>query len=139
VYPGTARRSATEGEVVCTYVLRPTGAGSIELPPIEVGYYDTLACGYRSVFSRPRPLRVEPDAPEVGWTVESRPPTRIIAALDVDPRGVMAVSFGLRNWHLPVLSGAPLVYLALLGFTGLRSRWKRKAPGRRTSWPRQET
>lgn len=41
-----------------TYTIRPTRAGTYELPPIDVAFYDANAREYRVVQSQPIPLRV---------------------------------------------------------------------------------
>lgn len=44
------------------YTLRPTVAGTVELPPLPVSYYDVVSRSYQTVRTQPLPLRVNETA-----------------------------------------------------------------------------
>ena len=49
----------TPGSLRLTYTLRPLQAGTIELPPIDVAYYNTASNAYAVARTEPVPLRVD--------------------------------------------------------------------------------
>lgn len=59
VYDDAVRTEALPDGRRFTYTIRPLRAGTLEVPPIPVSYYDTTAREYRTVHTDPLPLRVE--------------------------------------------------------------------------------
>ncbi|MEI6563699.1 MAG: BatD family protein [bacterium] len=58
IYDDTVQTVKQEGQRQYTYTLRPREAGSFELPPIEVSYYDAITRQYRTAKTLPIPLKV---------------------------------------------------------------------------------
>jgi len=58
VYDDTIQTTRQESRCQYTYTLRPRQAGSFELPPIEVSFYDVKDREYRTVKTVPIPLKV---------------------------------------------------------------------------------
>lgn len=116
------------------YTLRPIKAGTFEVPPIEVSFYDAESRNYRTVRTEPLPIRVNPAAEftaaqVVGQTTNrpARPaaatPLPALAALRTDPAGAYPASLLGSPW-LPAAAGA-MPILALLLWIG-RAVWRRR-------------
>lgn len=58
IYDDSVNISRDNGTIRYAYTLRPRKAGAIELPPVEVAYYDTSNRQYRIVATAPIPLKV---------------------------------------------------------------------------------
>lgn len=58
VYDDTVQTSRQSDSRAYTYTLRPRQAGAMELPPVEVSYYDVRDRHYRTVTTLPIPLKV---------------------------------------------------------------------------------
>lgn len=130
------------------YTLRPNHAGSFELPPIEISYYDTQARTYKTIATAPLPLVIQRGAEITASQLQgntNRPTARkqdaSLAAekpapIRTGPEGANSVSlFGARTALLLTLGAAgPALYLALMA-GGLvrqhRGRWKLAARRRR--------
>ena len=56
------RTKAPNGAPAFVYQVRPLEAGTIEVPPIALSFYDTSSRAYRTVRTDPVPLRVDPVA-----------------------------------------------------------------------------
>ena len=142
--PGSA-----PGSLRLTYTLRPLQAGTIELPPIDVAYYNTASNAYAVARTEPVPLRVDEvpafdpealfasleaeaaDAAESDTAADDLPP-----ALLADVAALAPCASGLRAQ--PALLGSavalPLLALALALARVLRRRapaWRAEARRRR--------
>ena len=129
VYEDTkAEPGPTPGSLRVTYTLRPLQAGTIELPPIDIAYYNTASNAYAVARTEPVPLRVDEvpafdpealfaalesdaaDAAESDSDADALPPALIAdaAALAAPERGPAAVPSALAGFAiaLPLLAGA---------------------------------
>ena len=100
IYDDTVRREKSEDSLSYLYTVRPTRAGTREFPPIEVSFYDVNARAYRTVRTRPVPVRARESAQVMDTIVLSTATGRvneaaadtlrdafIPAPLDMDPEG----------------------------------------------------
>ena len=60
IYDDTVEAAKTDGKREYRYKVRPTQTGTIEFPPILVSYYDIGARAYKTVSTRPIPVRANP-------------------------------------------------------------------------------
>lgn len=111
------------------YTVRPVRAGTLEFPPVEIAYYDLKERAYRTVKTKPLPVRAdEALIVNAGMVVSSATNSTaekknedgdesfIIAPLDVDESGADRESFNLNTWQLVLLLSGPAVFgLTLLG------------------------
>ena len=58
IYDDTVQTTKQDTRRCYTYTLRPRHPGSLELPPLEVAFYDVTAREYRTVRTLPIPLKV---------------------------------------------------------------------------------
>ncbi len=136
LYEDTLQTQRDDGAVTYRMTMRPIVAGTIEVPPIPAAYYDTTARAYRTVTSKPLPLRVD-EAPEFRMddVIEIAGETSDQARRgDRTPSGIMLAPHGARGESLAggraVLATALAgpVFLALtvlgLGAVRLRARWR---------------
>jgi hypothetical protein len=126
VYDDTVRAKRTDNGLQCSYMLRPTTAGTIELPPIAVSYYDTADGAYKTIATRPVPVQAREGAQVDGGTIIGNATNTVvlggesgvdglfvIAPLNVDPAGTRAYPISPRTWHLLIaLIGPAALVLA---------------------------
>jgi len=115
------------------YTVRPTTAGTIELPPIEIAYYDTRERGYRTVRTRPIPLRAN-EAIEVSYEIVIDASTNrtgiataarddiVVAPLDPDPRGVKTMRIAIKEWQAFTCGLGPIAFLLVITAQRVRRR-----------------
>ncbi|NQT94461.1 MAG: BatD family protein [Lentisphaerae bacterium] len=138
VYGEPVKTAARDGAREYVYTVRPTTAGTIELPPIELAYYDTRTRAYSASRSRPVPIRVNEGA-QVGYEIiidasAGRLPVTegdeaiVVAPLDVNPAGALPRTIGPAPWHAAALSMGPAAYLLALALR----RMRRRSPQRRS-------
>lgn len=109
------------------YTVRPIRAGTLELPPIEVSYYDTRERVYKTVKTAPLPVRAEASAEIAGDDVLGPATNRVgsqevvlksskpvPAPMDVNPEGAEPASLTGGRRLLPLLLAGPLLYLLVL-------------------------
>jgi hypothetical protein len=106
------------------YTLRPTAAGTVELPPLPVSYYDVLARTYRTVHTQPLPVRVNETAVltqtrvlitsdgETERTLSGAKAVLAVAPFDVRPDGFRPGAPWLPAWVLLTALLAPLLFVA---------------------------
>jgi tetratricopeptide (TPR) repeat protein len=125
------------------YTIRPRQAGSMELPPIAVSYYDVNARAYRTAFTEPLPIKVRPSmevtASQIIGTMTSpvSHATRTTPELDLapaglslDPRGARPASlWGSTPLMLALLGTGPVIFAGML--TGAWA-WRRRAAHRQS-------
>ena len=127
------------GSLRLTYTLRPLQAGTIELPPIDVAYYNTASNAYAVARTEPVPLRVDEvpafdpealfaaleadaaDAAESDTAADDLPP-----ALLVDVAALVPCASGLRAQ--PALLGAAVALPLLALAFALARVLRRRAP-----------
>ena len=126
------------------YTLRPVKAGTFEVPPIAVSYYDAKSRDYRTIWTEPVPIRVNPSAEftaaQVVGQSTNRPnreqapaPVPVVAALRLDPSGAKPGSLTGSRALLGVAGAMPI--LALLLWLG-RAGWHRRQYFRQ-AWSRR--
>jgi len=127
-YDDTVEAATRNGAREYTYTIRPTVAGTFEVPPIELAYFDTDARLYKTAASKPIPIRAN-EVAQVGHEIviatdtngmaeELAAPTAatlVLAPLDVNAAGAFPRSLGMEPWHKAVCILAPLLYV--LGVT----------------------
>lgn len=108
------------------WTVRPKRPGTLELPPIEVTYFDFNERAYRTVKTRPIPVFAN-DAVIVDPSMiissatnntesaqgEERGKT-LLAPLDIDPAGVELPPPLLSNWHVVALSSGPALFILVI-------------------------
>lgn len=140
IYEDTVQSRRTDEGREFTFTIRPIRAGTIELPPIEVSYYDIYAQAYRTVRTEPIPLRANKalEAAEdiLIDTVTNRSATTahdasavtlVAAPITVVPAGAESCELVQWNRVLPLALAGPILFLAIfLGRLAVRSvvRWR---------------
>ncbi len=144
VYDDTVQTSRKDGHVAFTYTLRPTREGTYELPPLSVAYYDTQARAYRTVQTRPIPIRANAAA-QVGGDIilgleTNRPPETALASqsgvlvvgpLTMDPSGADETPLTGLPAALWLAAGGPACCALVLAGRGARRGIRRLAALRR--------
>ena len=137
-------RTREGGTKEYAYTIRPIQSGTLEVPPIDVSFYDIKTRAYKTVQSRPIPLVVRQVA-EVGRdtvidTTTNRPaaggPTMrasrlVIAPLDVEPAGAEDNPISMASWQVVAAIAAPGVYALVLSLAYAMVWFKRVAAKRR--------
>lgn len=135
VYDDTVKTSRKDGTLVCEYTLRPRESGAMELPPVEVAYYDTSNRQYKVIATEPIPLKVrqsaEITASQVIGGATNRPgPARLAAISIMAPAGMRMSASATATvplvpdpgrWALLMASG-PFVFAAAAGLRLLRRK-----------------
>jgi hypothetical protein len=57
IYDDTAQTRTGSDHVLFSWMVRPLREGTLEFPPIEIGYYDVQQRAYRTVKTQPLPVR----------------------------------------------------------------------------------
>ncbi len=128
VYDNTVQTIQGTNQRQYVYTLRPTHAGSFDLPPIEVSFYDTQARSYKTAYTRPIPLVIqrgtEVTAGQIqGHTNRPREQKKEFDLAAEKPASIRAVTEGARPgnllgrpWLLTLGATGPAMYLmAVLG------------------------
>jgi hypothetical protein len=116
VYDDTVQARTLDGKRQFTYTIRPIAANTIELPPIEVAYYDTQKRRYEVARSTVLPLRVN-ETTQVGGEIviemspgisPAAPLTQmqrgwVIAPLLYSPLGAVHTPLAPTTWHFALL------------------------------------
>lgn len=141
VYDDSVKTIKRERGRQYAYTLRPRQAGTTELPPVEVSYYDVAERGYRTVRTAPIPLKIrqaaEVTASQIIGNVTG-PVARAsatAAAADLTPAGmrqdpsgaVPATAWGSGPLVLGVLAAGPTVFVCVAGLAA----WRRHREQRR--------
>ncbi len=104
------REDLPDGSVRFRYKLRALSAGTIDVPPIPVSYFDTAARAYATVRTAPLPLRVEAVAAfDAGDAFAA---ATNLAAAAVAPRAVPALTFARDALDAPPPGAPPAAFLA---------------------------
>jgi len=127
VYDDTVQTVRTDDGIRYTYTIRPTPAGTIELPPIKISYYDTSENAYKTVSTKPIPVQARAGAQVDKGTIIGNATNTVVlgggtgvddlfvvAPLNVDPAGAQFSPITPRAWHFLVALVGP-VALALAG------------------------
>lgn len=147
-YDDTVKTSRKDRVLTYTYTIRPRQAGPMELPPIDIAYYDTSNREYRVVSTAPIPLKVR-QASEVTASqiigVSTNQPASIRRQVEVEmvPAGIRMTMAGAVTTPLTpnleegllLLAVGPLVFVIALILRTLyrrrhiflRSRRRRRA------------
>ncbi len=120
VYDDTAQTVRTDTGMQYTYTLRPTTAGTIELAPIEVSYYDTAENAYKTAATEPIPVQAREAARVDDETIIGSATNAVvlggssgvddlfvIAPLNVDPAGAHSDPIVPLTWHLCIVLIGP--------------------------------
>jgi len=108
------------------YTVRPTRAGTYEFPPVEVSFYDTKDRCYRTLKSRPLPIRANETFSVQGSNIIYMATNRtdreaqamegdslVVGPLNVDPAGAVPSPLGPRPWHAVLIVLGPALYAAV--------------------------
>ena len=144
VYEDTVQNARKDDARVFSFTIRPARPGTLEVPPIEIGFYNASRRAYEVVKSAPIPLRVNA-AQEMGremiihagtnrtagLTVELRSRKQSPAPMTMDPGG--AVHRDLVTWrrHGPLLAAGPVCWACVAVAGAARRRFAAGAGGRR--------
>jgi hypothetical protein len=121
-----------------TFTLRPLEAGTGELPPIPISWYDTGTRAYRTVFTSPIPLKVDPSS-ELTAGAWSDPKTDefFVPENETASRAPAALRLGTAEpdrltapWFGWLAAGPILLFLRLLAGRFRRFREERKKAAR---------
>jgi hypothetical protein len=143
VYDDIVQTADVEGGKLFTYTIRPTQAGTYELPALAVSYYDVTGRRYRTAYTEPIPLRANAAA-QVGdsiiiSTTTNRAGGHIllsaddhgpIAPMTRDPDGAERHELFTATHAFLAASGPTVFAIAGLGL-GFRFVLRRQARGRR--------
>ncbi len=147
VYDDSVKTTKRDSGRDYAYTLRPRHAGSTELPPIAVSYYDVNTRGYRTVYTEPIPIKIR-QATEVtasqiignftGQVVRlshaARDADLTVAGLRLDPLGARPVNvWGSTPMVLATAAAGPTVFIGvLLAASVLRRRgaWQQQRRAR---------
>ncbi|MCE9615695.1 MAG: BatD family protein [Lentisphaerae bacterium] len=125
IYDETVQVRARPGGKLYSYTVRPTQAGTYELPPIAVSYFDVRERAYRTVSTDPIPLRANESAQVGGSMILSASTNRIsqrvsfsassgerrVAPITLDPAGAEAIPLVSWPLHGPLALAGPAVLL----------------------------
>jgi hypothetical protein len=139
VYDDTAQLTRQERRVLIEYTIRPTRAGTIELPPIELAYYDLDERAYRVVRTAPIPVRANEtiqialaDVIAAATNTDTQvlssgdATTLIRAPLNVDPRGAEHHPLVDRSLFWAVMATGPVFFCVCLVVRGAGSLVRRR-------------
>ncbi|MBL7115000.1 MAG: BatD family protein [Kiritimatiellae bacterium] len=146
LYEDTLQTQRDGESVVYTMTIRPLMAGTIELPPLEAAYYNTVQDAYEVVRTAPIPLRVNEaevlhiddvlnlaSEPSGGEGADQLTRRQSMAPITVDARGARREALMRRHVVLPIALAGPGCYLLSVLVGGLRKVQQR---ARRTRKPR---
>ncbi len=104
------------------YIIRPRHAGTLEIPVLEIAYFDLASRTYKTTRSDPLPIRVNPSEElehEMITTVPTR--GRIAYMFSAPPGDLPPAPFDWQRprtstlfratWHIPLLLLGPVVFL----------------------------
>jgi len=109
IYDDSVQTSKQNDQCQYVYTLRPRQAGSFELPPVEVSYYDVTRREYKTIQSLPIPLKVR-QATEItasqiiGGSTNSGPRLHHELELAMRPAGIR---MGMAGAEPALLMGDP--------------------------------
>lgn len=122
VYDDTVQSRTLEGKRQFTYTMRPIAAGTIELPPIEIAYYDTRTRRYETARTTVLPLRVNETTQvssesiiDTGQQIAPQVPMQrgwAIGPLLYSPLGAVHTPLAPAPWQITLLL-APMLAMAL--------------------------
>jgi hypothetical protein len=113
-----------DGERRFIYTVRPTAAGTVELPPLPVSYYDVQARAYKTVHTQPLPVRVNETAvltqtrvlisseTDAERTLSGAKAVLAVAPFDVRPDGFRPGAPWVPLWVILTVALAPLLFAA---------------------------
>ena len=78
VYTDTIKTKSTDTQRIYTYTIRPTIPGTLEIPAVEVTYFNPVERRYRTVKTAPVPIRAN-EALDAGGIAIVGPVTNRIA------------------------------------------------------------
>jgi hypothetical protein len=143
VYDDTVQTSKKDGARIFTYTLRPARAGTPELPPIELAFYDVGRSAYRIERTAAIPLRVneavQVDSGNVLATVTNRAADRAaegraqavpVGPMTMDPAGAEPQRIASAPLYAAMAAG-PLCWLLVVGAQQTRRRMRRAAQARK--------
>jgi len=124
IYEDTVQTAAKDGKKIFTYTVRPTTAGTLEFPPVEISYFNSLSRSYQTARSQPIPVRANESQEIVAAniietvtnkTVIARKGTQqesqVIAPIDVNPEGAIPDPITLETWEKIILVSSPILYI----------------------------
>lgn len=123
---GEPERSMNDGHPRFSWHVRPVAAGTLEIPPIELSFFNTATRAYETVSTAPVPLRVEA-MPDIDLdslfatdseTETAAPKARSVSALEWAHAPSPAPRFAPAAFAVP-----PAVCLFALAFAAL---WRRR-------------
>ena len=135
IYEDSVQTVTKDGKKEYVYTIRPTKAGTLELPPIEVSYYDSKERTYKTVKTEPIPVKANEvvevkigdiiDTATNRVTLGSKPASLDIfvpAPLNVDPSGAEPHSITPSKWHVIFASLGPMAYFLVIGILCVKKR-----------------
>jgi len=144
IYEDTVQTVTKDGSKEYTYTIRPTKAGTLELPPINVSYYDAGDRQYKIVNTKPIPVRAN-EAVEIAeisiidtvtnrLTLSAQPDEDnfIPAPVTMDLTGAEPKRLSPNRWHLIVIVLGPFSC-----FLSLMIQYARNVTARRTATGRR--
>lgn len=121
IYDDSVRSETDNGQRIYKYTTRPSTAGTLEFPPVELSYYNPNSKTYETVFTAPIPIRANPatefkestviDTSEQSITITATNPNISIAApISMQPISNHQSAF-VPKLHLPLLLLGPILLL----------------------------
>lgn len=144
VYEDNVQSARKDEARIFSYTIRPARPGTLEVPPIEVGFYNAARRAYEVVKSAPIPLRVNA-AQEMGRemiiqtstnraagpTVELRSRKQNVAPMTMDAGGSLHQEIIAWRRVGPLLAAGPACWGCLVLVGLVRRRFAAGADGRR--------
>jgi hypothetical protein len=131
------------------YTVRPRHAGTLEFPPVRASYFDTADRTYRTVTTRPLPVRINATVEIADDMVIQTVTNRVFvasaepAAADA-PAAITIAATGWKHdpiaftwWHGLIAAGGPLLYACAFLLITIRRHRTRNDPIRRRHQTRQ--
>ena len=137
IYEDTVQTVTKDGKKEYVYTIRPTRAGTFELPPIEVSYYDSKERTYKTVKTEPIPVRANEvaevkiediiDTATNRVTLGNKPALDIFvpAPVNMTPSGAEPHSITPGKWYVIFAFLGPMAYFLVIGTQYVRKRMAR--------------
>ncbi len=123
IYDDSVRSETEKGQRTYKYTVRPTQAGTLEFPPIEISYYDPDSKNYKTIFTNPIPIRANPatefkestviDTSDQSVTIiaaKKDPNLSVTAPISMKPISLDTTIF-LPKLHIPLLLLGPFLFI----------------------------
>ncbi|MDI6774598.1 MAG: BatD family protein [Verrucomicrobiota bacterium] len=157
VYDDTVRTERKDSAVRFVWTVRPITAGTLEIPPLDVSYYDPAARAYRIARTQPIPVQARPAhqvsaddivglaTNEASVTITLTAGALAPAAITMTAAGAMRAPFYPSRGQLVAAAAGPLLFALVFAIRAIGRRRaerlirrRRARACRRTLWALRE-